>query len=81
MVGIFKFVWRRLVPQRNYLAQWKDEISRSPNAIYLTLADSLALSIRKGDLQEGDKLPPQRIIADYLGTNLTTVPRAFTEAR
>lgn len=35
-----------------YLAQWKEKISRSPNAIYLTLADALALSIRKGDLRE-----------------------------
>ena len=64
-----------------YLAQWKEEINRSPNAIYLTLADALALSIRKGVLQEGDKLPPQRTIAEYLDTNLTTVTRAFTEAR
>ncbi len=64
-----------------YLAQWKEEINRSPNAIYLTLADALALSIRKGVLQEGDKLPPQRTIAEYLETNLTTVTRAFTEAR
>lgn len=40
-----------------YLAHWKEEISQSPNAIYLTLADALALSIRRGDLREGDKLP------------------------
>lgn len=65
----------------DYLAQWKEEIDRSPNAIYLTLADALALSIRKGVLQEGDKLPPQRTIAKHLGTNLTTITRAFTEAR
>ncbi|MFT9064611.1 MAG: GntR family transcriptional regulator, partial [Acetobacter persici] len=64
-----------------YLAQWKDEINSSPNAIYLTLADALALSIRKGDLREGDRLPPQRMIAEYLGANLTTVTRALTEAR
>lgn len=34
-----------------YLAHWKEEISRSPNAMYLTLVDALALSIRKGDLR------------------------------
>ena len=64
-----------------YLARWKEEISQSPKAIYLTLVDALALSIRKGDLQEGHKLPPQRTIASYIGTNLTTVTRAFAEAR
>jgi len=69
------------VPQYAYLAQWKDAISRSPNAMYLTIVDALALSIRKGDLREGDRLPPQRMIADYLGANLTTVTRAFTEGR
>ncbi|MBS0960969.1 MULTISPECIES: PLP-dependent aminotransferase family protein [Acetobacter] len=69
------------MPVYDYLANWKQQIDQSPNAIYLTLADALAFSIRKGDLQEGDKLPPQRTIAEYLGTNLTTVTRAFTEAR
>ncbi|MFT9027378.1 PLP-dependent aminotransferase family protein [Acetobacter indonesiensis] len=64
-----------------YLAHWKEEIERSPNAIYLTIADALALSIRKGELREGDRLPPQRTIAEYLDANLTTVTRAFTEAR
>lgn len=69
------------MPEQSYLAHWKEEISQSPNAIYLTLVDALAHSIRKGDLRDGDKLPPQRTIAEHLGTNLTTVTRAFTEAR
>ncbi|ACI52359.1 transcriptional regulator, GntR family with aminotransferase domain [Gluconacetobacter diazotrophicus PA1 5] len=64
-----------------YLAHWKEQIDHSAGAIYLTLVDALALSIRRGDLREGDRLPPQRVIADFLGTNLTTVTRAFTEAR
>ncbi|MFT8778665.1 MAG: GntR family transcriptional regulator, partial [Gluconacetobacter liquefaciens] len=63
---------------RPYLAHWKEQIDHNAGAIYLTLVDALALSIRKGDLREGDRLPPQRTIAEYLGTNLTTVTRAFT---
>lgn len=66
---------------RPYLAHWKERVDHNAGAIYLTLVDALALSIRKGDLREGDRLPPQRTIAAYLGTNLTTVTRAFTEAR
>jgi len=64
-----------------YLATWKQQVERNAGAIYLTLVDAVALSIRKGELKEGDRLPPQRTIAEYLGTNLTTVTRAFSEAR
>ncbi|MCP1203932.1 GntR family transcriptional regulator, partial [Acetobacter oryzoeni] len=67
--------------QHAYLAGWKDAVSRNPGATYLTIVDALALSIRKGDLREGDRLPTQRTIAGYLEVNLTTVTRAFTEAR
>ncbi len=69
------------MPQYAYHAPWKDEISRSPNAVYRTIVDALTLSIRKGDLREGDRLPPQRIIAESPGANLTTVTRSLTEAR
>ena len=34
-----------------------------------------------GLLQSGDRLPPQRDLADLLGVDLTTVTRAFAEAR
>ncbi|ALU89390.1 transcription regulator protein [Herbaspirillum rubrisubalbicans M1] len=32
-------------------------------------------------LKPGDRLPPQRLLADHLGVDLTTVTRAYTEAR
>ncbi|MET0295414.1 MAG: PLP-dependent aminotransferase family protein, partial [Phenylobacterium sp.] len=34
-----------------------------------------------GELQAGDRLPPQRLVADRLGVDLTTVTRAYGAAR
>ncbi|MGG2305092.1 GntR family transcriptional regulator, partial [Salmonella enterica] len=34
-----------------------------------------------GTLAPGDRLPPQRVLADVLGLDLTTVTRAYGEAR
>ncbi|TIW03192.1 MAG: GntR family transcriptional regulator, partial [Mesorhizobium sp.] len=36
---------------------------------------------RAAALQPGDRLPPQRELARLLGVDLTTVTRAFSEAR
>lgn len=64
-----------------YLEEWKAALGRDTGAIYLALVEAIARSIRKGDLQEGEKLPPQREIAARLGTNLSTITRAVTEAQ
>ncbi|RUT24901.1 GntR family transcriptional regulator [Asaia sp. W19] len=64
-----------------YLGEWKAAISRNTGALYLAIVEAIAHSIRKGDLQEGEKLPPQRVIATRLGTNLSTVTRAISEAQ
>ncbi|MBQ1924578.1 MAG: GntR family transcriptional regulator, partial [Proteobacteria bacterium] len=36
---------------------------------YLSLAAALERDIKSGDLPAGTKLPPQRILADYLDLN------------
>ncbi|MCP4574010.1 MAG: PLP-dependent aminotransferase family protein [bacterium] len=48
---------------------------------YLAIADRLAADVAAGRLQPGDKLPPQRELADALGLTLGTVTRAYAEAR
>lgn len=63
------------------LEGWKHAISRDTGALYLAIVEAIAQSIRKGELQEGEKLPPQRVIATHLGTNLSTVTRAIAEAQ
>lgn len=61
---------------------WQPKLPRPGNgAVYLALADALARDIRAGRLSPGDRLPPQRMLAARLGVNLTTVSRAFDEAR
>lgn len=50
-------------------------IMKSP--LYKSLAYSLKEDILNGFLKPGDKLPPQRELADYLDINLSTITRAF----
>ncbi|WP_035444544.1 aminotransferase-like domain-containing protein [Asaia bogorensis] len=64
-----------------YLDEWKAALSRATGALYLVMVECIAHAIRKGDLQEGERLPPQREMAARLGTNLSTVTRAIGEAQ
>ena len=45
------------------------------------LADAVAAEIASGALKAGDRLPPQRDLAQQVGVDLTTVTRAFAELR
>ena len=48
---------------------------------YLGIVEALEADVRTGRLRPGDRLPPQRTIAEALKVDLTTVTRAFNEAR
>lgn len=48
---------------------------------YLQIADLVGNAVSQGKLKPGDRLPPQRQLADTLGVDLTTVTRAYDEAR
>jgi len=48
---------------------------------YLAIAHALASAIERGELAPGDRLPPQRRVAEALGVDLTTVTRAYAQAR
>jgi len=61
----------------NYPMSWKPTLPSRKGAIYAHLAMQLAADIRDGVLKPGDKLPPQRELADYLDLNLSTVTRAY----
>ncbi|RWA66946.1 MAG: PLP-dependent aminotransferase family protein [Mesorhizobium sp.] len=60
---------------------WLSCLEEGPRPIYLRIVDALAAGRSSGRLQPGDRLPPQRELARVLGVDLTTVTRAFTEAR
>lgn len=48
---------------------------------YRAIARALEDDVRTGRLQPGDRLPPQRELADQLGVTVGTVSRAYAEAR
>ncbi|BAL01056.1 putative GntR family transcriptional regulator [Oscillibacter valericigenes Sjm18-20] len=61
----------------NYLMSWKPTISDRKAPIYTQLAGQLAQDIRAGILRPGDKLPPQRELADFLDLHLSTITRIY----
>lgn len=60
---------------------WKPHIEASAKLKYLGIVEALEADIRAGRVHPGDRLPAQRVIADALDVDLTTVTRAFNEAR
>jgi len=60
---------------------WIPVLEAGPRPVYLKIVDALADARSNGRLQPGDRLPPQRELARLLRVDLTTVTRAFSEAR
>lgn len=60
---------------------WNPNIQGTPGPKYLAIADALRRDIETGVLADGTRLPPQRLLAEALGVDLTTVTRAYGEAR
>lgn len=61
--------------------RWLARVRRDGGPIYLALVEALEAAIREGDLHPGDRLPPQRAVAQALGVDFTTVTRAYGAAR
>ena len=49
--------------------------------VYQAIADAISDDLRNGRLAPGSRLPPQRRLAATLGVDLTTITRAYGEAR
>jgi DNA-binding transcriptional MocR family regulator len=60
---------------------WIAEFVAGNGPRYLQIVGFLESAIANGSLRPGDRLPPQRQLAEALEIDLTTVTRAFTEAR
>ncbi|MCW3475667.1 aminotransferase-like domain-containing protein [Limobrevibacterium gyesilva] len=60
---------------------WQPEIDPTQGPLYLAIADAIGQDIARGALKPGDRLPPQRRLAEGLRVDLTTVTRAYAEAR
>ncbi|MGC1303124.1 MAG: winged helix-turn-helix domain-containing protein, partial [Caulobacteraceae bacterium] len=62
-------------------APWRPSLPPHAHPLYLAIADALAGDLHHGRLSPGERLPPQRELAQALGVDLTTVTRAYAEAR
>ena len=60
---------------------WRQRLGDHNGPLYLAIVEVLEHAIRAGELREGARLPPQRALAAGLGVDLTTITRAFTEAK
>src|ERR1700761_6115246 len=63
------------------MSSWRPRLVESARMKYLGIVEALEADVRSGRVRPGDRLPPQRAIAEALGVDLTTVTRAFNEAR
>lgn len=63
------------------MQSWKPDIAASAGPKYLAIAEALSRDIQSGRLVAGDRLPPQRALAEALGVDLTTITRAYGEAQ
>lgn len=68
-------------PRENAEISWTRPFKPKNGPRYIQIADMISESIQSGILQAGEQIPPQRSLAAHLGVDLTTVTRAYAEAR
>ncbi len=61
--------------------RWLPDIGQVNGPVYLAICAAIARDLEQGRLTPGDRLPPQRELADALGVDAGTVTRAYAEAR
>ena len=60
---------------------WLPRLAAHGGPRFLQIADALQAAVTDGALKPGDRLPPQRRLAAQLDVDLTTITRAYDEAR
>ena len=60
---------------------WTPTIEDRTGPVYLRIVEALASDISRGRLRRGEVLPTHRALAKALHVDLTTVTRAYAEAR
>lgn len=60
---------------------WRPRLEPRGKPLYLEIAERIQGDVRAGVLKPGDRLPPQRRLAEALGIDFTTVSRGYAEAR
>jgi DNA-binding transcriptional MocR family regulator len=60
---------------------WRPTLGDRSGPLYEGIVEALGADIASGRLHRGERLPTHRALARALGVDLTTVTRAYTEAR
>ena len=63
------------------LPRWLPRLAANKGPRFLQIADALQAAVADGSLTPGDRLPTQRQLAAQLDVDLTTITRAYDEAR
>jgi len=67
--------------QDEYSPIWLPRLALHGGPRFLQIADALQAAVLDGSLKPGERLPPQRLLAAQLDVDLTTITRAYDEAR
>ena len=67
--------------QDENLPIWLPRLALHGGPRFLQIADAVQAALVDGSLKPGDRLPPQRQLAAQLDVDLTTITRAYDEAR
>lgn len=67
--------------QDDGLTSWLPRLAARGGPRFLQIADALQQAVADGLLKSGDRLPAQRYLAAKLDVDLTTITRAYDEAR
>ena len=67
--------------QDEHVPTWLPYLAANKGPRFLQIADALQAAVVDGSLTPGDRLPPQRQLAAQLDVDLTTITRAYDEAR
>lgn len=60
---------------------WDLKIINTDKSLYVALSEAIERDIKEGKLKSGDKMPTHRELAKIVGVNVTTVTRAYEEAK
>ncbi|PMS08630.1 GntR family transcriptional regulator [Trinickia caryophylli] len=59
--------------------EWIAALPARTRPAYLALADGIENAVHAGVIKAGSRLPPQQLLADFLGLHVNTVNRALRE--
>ena len=62
------------------MTRWLPDVSATADPIYLAIAKAIVADVTAGRLRPGDRLPPQRKLAQELNVSIGTVTRGYVEA-